>query len=163
MDTITVFTRKSIDHIFDLGGTASWVLDRAKARRCKYVVCARNRFDANSEGHEEHASAFLVGKISDICAYGDGRNLIRFDEYADVDVPNVWKGWRNPVKYGDSGELEIDFESLDWHLMPAREPIRVEAPPLSEASAGLTIAQAKIGLAKSYGVPADAVEITIRG
>ena len=163
MDTIIVFTRKSVDHIFDLGGTASWVLDRGKARRCDYVVCARNRFDANSEGHEEHASAFLVGKISDIHPYGDGRFLIRFDEYAEVDIPNVWKGWRNPVKYVDSSEIDIDFDALDWKLMPAREiaPIAKSVPGVE--GEGLTIAQAKAELAATFGVSPEAVEITIRG
>jgi hypothetical protein len=47
------------------------------------------------------------------------------------------------------------------------EPLNPTSAPPEEARKqsvrGLTIAEAKAGLAKAFGVPADAVEITIRG
>jgi hypothetical protein len=119
-----------------------------------------------AEGPEPQGSAFLVGIINNVVpsAENPARFLIRISEYAEVDIPKVWGGWRNPVKYTDLGSLGIDPASLKFEPMPT--PIREEAAHEAlEASQGegLTIAQAKRGLAKTFGVSETAVEITIHG
>ena len=48
-------------------------------------------------------------------------------------------------------------------LTPAREPTRPSEDDRKQPVRSLTIAEAKEGLAKAFGVPVDAVEITIRG
>ena len=64
-------------------------------------------------------------------------------------------------------QLGIDFSKLNWEAMP--EPDDTPAPvvkPLqvSRLAVGpLTMAEAKNGLALTFNVPPEAIEITIRG
>ncbi|WP_206530066.1 hypothetical protein [Nordella sp. HKS 07] len=120
----------------------------------------------------------MVGRIQDIVPVtpqidpnpeAAGRFQIAFSDYAEVDIPHVWEG-RNPVRYTTLEELGIDVQKLDFKPMPPSLPPsqgdnqshhqseRGEQKPLR-----LTIAEAKQGLSNTYGVPPEAVEITIRG
>ena len=162
------FTAKSIETLLREGGTSAWHLDRNHARQCIFAVCTRNtRRLIGAPGPEAHCSAFLVGKIKDVVpAPGrDGRYLVQFSEYARVNIPDVWKGDRNPVKYATLGELGIDPSTLKWEHMPkqsgAPEPTRAAIGPNSGTA--LTMADAKKGLALTFGVSPEAIEITIRG
>jgi len=151
-DVVAVLTYKSKASILETGGTQSWVLDRARASRCDYVVICRNAHTRDPEGPEAHGSAFMVGKVKDIVPSTDtpGRWLIQISEYADVDFPDEWAG-RNPVGYWkDSSFPRIDFKNLPYQpVSPGR-------------GRGMTIAEAKAGLSKTFEVPEDAIEITIR-
>lgn len=169
-EVAVVFTAKSVERILREGGTSSWRLDRNHARKCVYAVCTRNANADWVEGPEDHHSAFLVGKVKDIGPSPDteGRYLIEFTEYARVKVPDVWKGDRNPVKYAAIEDLGIDFTKLDWKPMPARTEATKATSVRREANqtatlGPLTMAEAKKGLALTFGVPAEAIEITIRG
>jgi hypothetical protein len=168
---VFVFTAKNIDRLLREGGTSSWRLDRNHARQCAYAVCTRNANADWVEGPEEHHSAFLVGKVSDVVPcpeYGDkARYLVQFSEFARVNIPDAWKGDRNPVKYGSLEDLGIDPSSLKWEPMPARAlsaPASEKAAEVVGNPAGpLTMAEAKKGLALTFGVAPEAIEITIRG
>jgi hypothetical protein len=169
-EIIMVFTAKTKQLILDEGGTSSWVLDCNRAKLANYVICTRNtkRIIGGKKGNEEHQSAFLVGKTKDVipCPQVPKRYLIQFSEYAIIDVPNMWKGDRNPVIYynaGDEAIAEVDFNSLDWQIMPTQqiEPLAQRNPNDFMANP-LTLAQAKAGLALTFNVPVDSVEITIR-
>lgn len=176
-DTIVVFTAKSADRITREGGTSSWRLDRSNARRCTYAVCVRNAHSSWGEGVEDHHVAFLIGKISGVVPTGPtpdsnespkDRYLVQFSEYAKITVPDAWpKGYRNPVRYTSIDDLGIDLEMLDWQAMPsateAPTPEELEPPVVERRTETLTIADAKRGLALTFGVPPEAVEITIRG
>jgi hypothetical protein len=159
-----VFTFKSVERLLREGGTSSWRLDRNHARACEYAVCTRNGRNARTEGNEPHQSAFLVGKVKDVVPTQDreGRFLITFTEYALVNVPDVWKGDRNPVRYAESlKELGIDPSTLSWKPMPKQQPS--PAAPSIAKPRPLTISEAKQGLSLTFGVSPDAIEITIRG
>jgi len=161
-----VLTAKSIDRILREGGTSSWRLDRNHARQCIFAVCTRNANADWVEGPEAHHSAFLVGKVKDVVAAPDmeGRFLILFSEYALVTVPDAWKGDRNPVKYAHLKDLGIDPAKLKWQKMPEPSEAPVDVPAIKTASGtALTMAEAKRGLALTFGVPPEAIEITIRG
>src|SRR5262249_10494935 len=95
-----VFTFKSVDRLLREGGTSPWRLDRNHARGCEFTVCTRNGRNPKSEGTEAHQSAFLIGRVKDVVAAADrkGRFLIQFSDYATVNVADVWKGDRNPVR-----------------------------------------------------------------
>jgi len=174
-----VLTAKSVERIIREGGSASWRLDRTRARQCAFAVCTRNTHADWAEGLETdhaHGSAFLIGKVSGVVPCKptpenheapENRYLIEFSEFARLNLPNVWKGERNPIKYMPLDALGIDFASLKWEQMPAKA-ISPQAPaetsPANPSKAkGFTMAEAKIGLALFYNVAPDAIKITIRG
>jgi len=171
-----VFTAKSTERILREGGTSSWRLDRSHARLCGYVVCTRNAKADWAEGTQPHHSAFLIGKVRDVVPClptpennesPKNRYLIQFSEFARVNIPNVWKGDRNPVKYATLEKLGIDPSKLNWEAMP--EPVTssaMDAPSPAPESPGvqpLTMAEAKKGLAMTFNVAPEAIEIVIRG
>jgi hypothetical protein len=166
-DAIAIFTGKSVETILQDGGTQSWVLDRGNARHCRYAVLCRNTHAEWSEGDEPHGAAFMVGRIGDVVPSTEvpDRWKILFSDYALVNIPDVWGGWRNPVRYTKMGKLGIEADSLAFSPMPepqAIEPVG-EQRAASPQAAPLTIADAKRALAETFGVSPDAVEITIRG
>jgi len=158
-DIISVLTYKSVETILADGGTQSWALDRMRAARCDYVVICRNANNPAVEGPEEHGSAFLVGKVKDVVpAVDEGRWKILISEYARVDWKEEWSG-RNPVAYwkdtdytDDDGQVR-DFKALSF------QPLEKLTVPERQ---GLTIADAKAGLAATFAVPLESIEITIR-
>lgn len=161
-----VLTAKSIERILREGGTSSWRLDRNNARQCDFAVCTRNANADWVEGPEAHHSAFLIGKVKDVVSAPDyeGRYLIQFSEYARVTIPEIWRGDRNPVKYATLGEFGIDPLTLKWERMPEpTDMAKSSATPLPRPVAALTMAEAKRGLALTFGVTPEAIEITIRG
>jgi hypothetical protein len=175
---VVVFTAKSVERILSEGGTSAWRLDRSHARRSTYAVCTRNAGARWVEGKEEHRSAFLVGRIGDVIRCKptpenpkapDNRFLITFSEYAQVDLPDVWAGGRNPVKYESAEALGINFSSLKWERMPQPNDVTVPSPrsphlaTVRSMDRPLTMAEAKKGLALTFNVPTEAIEITIRG
>ncbi|MDP9267908.1 MAG: hypothetical protein M3P27_06225 [Acidobacteriota bacterium] len=164
---IVVFTAKSIERILREGGTSSWRLDRSNARQCAFAICTRNAYSEWVEGSEPHHAAFLVGKVKEVVPAPDDpeRYLIQFSEFARVSVPEIWKGDRNPIRYATLEELGIDASTLNWERMP--EPAGPEPAFISterdRVATALTMAEAKRGLALTFGVAPEAIEITIRG
>lgn len=150
-DVISVLTYKSVETIIAAGGTQSWALDRNRAARCDYVVVCRNTRTHNPEGPEDHGTAFMVGKVKDVVpsTETEGRWLILISEYALVEWPDEWQG-RNPVAYWKDDDYEdVDFKALDYE-------------PLEKLPRGLTILEAKAGLALGLDVPESAIEIIVR-
>lgn len=92
----------------------------------------------------------MVGKIKDVVpsTEAEGRWLIQMSEYATIDLPDEWQG-RNPVAYWTTDDYELDFEGLDFK-------------PIGKPAIGLSISEAKAGLAIGLNVPETAIEITVR-
>ena len=165
---LAVFTGKSLEEIFREGGSESWVLSERNAIHCEYLVCCRSGIDWGDRSQPQ-GSAFLVGRITGIVDSTETKNrfLIKIGEFARVSIPNVWGGWRNPVKYTDLETLGIKLEDLVFEPMPAvsapvpesPKPPSDEGPRLSVAQA---IAEAKRVLSRTCGVTEEAIEITIR-
>lgn len=182
-EAVVVFTARSVERILREGGTQSWRLDRNHARQCNYAICTRNAHpgpnEVGAEGPslEEHRSAFLIGKVRSVVdAFAtendktwQGRHLIQFSQFALISIPNVWRGNRNPVGYRTMAELGIDPAMLKWEDTPtsaaASQLFPLVATPRASAAtvAPLTMADAKRGLALTFNVPPEAIEITIRG
>ena len=147
---LQTFTENSLEDILDRGGDYDWVLDQDRAKKCQYLVCC------SSQG-ASRGSSFLVGKISGAeftYASENGKNkryLVSISEYASINIPDSWPGNQNPVRYTSLEDLGIDPARLSFE--------RVSKP----VSTSFTIAQAKAGLAKHYGVSEDSIEITIKG
>lgn len=175
---VAVFTARSPQRILQEGGSQAWALDAPRVRSLPYLVCVQNQNNPDrdfSDASEPHGSAYLVGKISDVIPAPEdpssGRWMIQISEYSTIQNPkNVWKGWRNPVKYGELEDFDIDISKLKFHSVADIQPDLPVLPPLPAApladdggTAPISIAAAKRGLSVFYGVPAEAIEILIRG
>ncbi|WP_263359654.1 hypothetical protein [Acidicapsa ligni] len=168
-DTVVVLTARSVERMVGEGGSQAWRLVPGHARQMNYIVCTRNTRAAWGDGHEDHRSGFLIAKVRDVVPSPEEplRWMVRFSEYALINVPELWKkGDRNPVRYGSVADLGIDPKKLKWKAMPGEESGEAEAvdttashPPKTKP---LTISEAKHGLAMAFNVPVEAVEITIR-
>jgi hypothetical protein len=173
---IAVLTFKSREHILSVGGTCSWALNRAHARNYEFAVCTRNANTRAAEGPEKHGAAFLIGRIVDVVTSPENpdRWLLQFSEYAEVAVPDTWgKGWRNPVRYTTLEDLGIKLDELVFKPMPEHAALALsesapgfdrgtDVPDEDDQTLKLTIAEAKEGLSAMFGVPVEAIEITIR-
>lgn len=159
---VCVLTARGIERILSEGGSQAWVLDAKRARECEYVICVQNRGFEDDWGKVSapHHTAFLIGRLKGVVRSQEedceNRWLLTFSEYAEVNVPDAWPGNRNPVLYTDLQQFGINVHELDFHPMPEQEPAAVPK------AAPLTIAQAKSGLAQTFGVDPSAIEITVR-
>jgi hypothetical protein len=84
----------------------------------------------------------------------------------NIEIPDFWKGWRNPVRYFKTlDELSLSLDGVHFEPVPETvielEKTESESPRVS--SGGLTIAEAKKGLALTFGVKPEAIEIIIHG
>jgi len=164
-DVIALFTTKSAQACLDAGGTQSWALNPENAKRCRYAVLYRNP-DADRGGKELHHTPFMIGRISPVIPSTEtpGRWMLTFDEYAIIDKPEVWKDWRNPVRYTTFAKLGISLAEIKFRPMP-KNAKGSEATSVSkiETPIKFDIDTAKKGVAAYYNVRPEAVEITIRG
>lgn len=150
-NTIITFTRNQLQEIKEKGYDYSWILNKQRAEKCKYLVCC------HSEGAKRR-DAFLVALINrirqvDNDVKGNARWAIDISEYANIDLPNVWQGWQNPVHYTSLDELGIEPSSIRFKkLQESKNDI-----------SSLTIEQAKQGLAKSFAINPEQIEILIKG
>lgn len=178
-NVVEVFTNKSRDFMLDYGGSASWVMSVKSASAVDYCVCSRNderpRDDDRGDRPERRNEAFLVGKVSGIefveRENDRDRYLIKFSEYAEVSVLDFRDGGtRNPVVYSDVDHCRVrglDIEALDFKPMPTptkrylRHGSQAVGPEAQRP--GLSMAEAKEGLAVYFNVPVDAVQIIITG
>lgn len=165
-EVMVIFTAKSVETCLEVGGTQSWVLDRAHAKQCKYAILCRNAYTDWGDGKEPHGTAFMIGRVSDVVpsTETEGRWLVKFDEYARLDIPKYWRGWRNPVRYTTLEELSFSLDDVRFEPMPegTEKPEKTE-PSRKATPDRLTIAEAKKALAATFGVSQDAVEIIIHG
>jgi hypothetical protein len=167
MDTVVVFTAKDINRTIEQGGSGNWKLNADRVKKCDYVLLTANSHHrASLHPKDKHGHAFLVGRISgltpeaydDLGKKEDDRWIIQFNEYAEIDIPDAWGGYQNPVKYVDLTEFKIDPDQLDWKPFPADQVI-------NQAQIGipaLTIDEAKLGISKKLGITPECIEITIR-
>jgi hypothetical protein len=164
---IVVFTADTRDSILRQGGSGDWVVSAKKADSCKYIVCCRKPNWSNRKEGIPGRAAFLIGRVAGLSERPDSANgrdqmryLIQMADYAVLEKPDVWKeGVRNPVAYATLDDLQIDLRGLKFKPMPAGAGATNEN---SEAKQ-MTIADAKNGLAATFGVSPDDIEITIRG
>lgn len=156
---IAIYTGRPIKTILDDGGSQAWVLDKRNAQKAKYAVLCFNPHAEWSEGNVNHGAAFLIGKISGVAPSPEQpeRLIILFNEYVEVDLPDTWGGWRNPIKYTSLEELGINIDTLNFKPMPEN------TNPSLKVAHPLTIDAAKAGLALTFGVKPEAIEITVRG
>ncbi len=167
MNTVIVFTAKDKEDIFNQGGTGNWKLNNERVRKCDYVLMTANS-NHRSTKHlkDDHAQAFMIGKISgvsheafdDLGNKEDDRWVIQFSHYAELNIPKIWGGFQNPVKYTDLSEYNIEPDQLDWKPFP-KDKIKAIG---QKSIQPLTIEEAKNGIAKKLGITPENIEIIIR-
>jgi hypothetical protein len=168
---IVVFTVDSLDSILRQGGSGDWVVSAKKANSCKYIVCCRKPNWSNRKEGILGRAAFLIGRVAGLVERAGSetprdqkRYLIQISDYAAMEkpgVPDVWKeNVRNPVAYATLDELHIDLRGLKFKAIPA---VGAEAANTVSGAKQMTIADAKNGLALTFGVNPDDIEIIIRG
>lgn len=164
-DVVALFTTKSVQACLDVGGTQSWALNPDNAKKCRYAVLCRNPA-ADWGGKELRRAAFMIGRISPVVPSTEkvGRWMLTFDEYAIIEKADVWKDWRNPVRYTTLAELGISLAEIKFRPMP-KKTMEAEAISISKTGTAskIDIDTARRGIAAYYNVSPEAVEITIRG
>jgi hypothetical protein len=164
---IVVFTADPLEKILREGGSGDWVVSAKKADSCQFIVCCRKPNWSNRKEGIPARAAFLIGRVAGLRERPGSENgrdqmryLIQMADHAVLDKPGVWReDVRNPVAYSTLEELQIDLRGLKFKPMPAGAGATNER---SEAKQ-MTIADAKNGLAATFGVSPDDIEITIRG
>ena len=145
---ILTFTANSLDEIVSKGGDWQWKLNADRARTQQYLVCSSSVGINRGRG-------FLVGKIESVnpVPEDEKRFIIGISEWAKINIPDLWNGYRNPVRYTSLQELGINLSDLKFEKI---------SKVTASQSHSLTIAAAKAGLAKHYEVSPDNIEITIK-
>lgn len=172
MKALAVFTNRGLHRLLQEGGTQAWALNPENAKKMTYVVCTQNRNDGEwGEPTHEQGQGFLIGKISSVDPSPEGREgryIVRFSEYAEINKPEMAHDWRNPVRYIELEAFGIDPTKLEFKPMPKQEESHSvarspQAPEPKPDVAALDMAAAKKALAAFYSVPVTSIEITIRG
>ena len=162
---VCVLTENGLQTLLDEGGSQSWVLDEKRIGKCEYVVCVQRRDSIRNaeKATAEHQTAFVIGKLGSVTRSkapgAEKRWHLGFSEYAEIDVPNAWPGYRNPVFYTDLEHFNIDIDALKCKPMPVGERYREAGAPRR----GLTLSEAKAGLAITFGINPTEIDIIIRG
>jgi hypothetical protein len=158
-DTMVVLTSKSIETMIQEGGCGHWRASARSIKSCRYIVATRNKRSSWTQGEEDHGAAFLIGEISGAKAENK-RFVIEMSRFARVNVKKVWTpGGANPVHYERVESLGIDLKNVKWEPWPTSEVgFRAES-----SAHPLSIADAKRGLARTFGVEPEQIEIVIKG
>ncbi|QBF27469.1 hypothetical protein EXN22_17920 [Pseudomonas tructae] len=179
---VVVFTNRGKDRLWAEGGSNAWRMDASRAAKCEYVVCVQNRNGSWGGPSAPHKTAFMIGKIEKIVPSEEdaARQKIVFSKSAEISVPDMWDGNRNPVAYMTLGDFGINTQRdlqrlkfttyisssmLDTHAA-GDDYQAAEASAESEESGsilqGISIDEAKRGLARRFEVSEAQIEILIR-
>jgi hypothetical protein len=103
-------------------GTSAWRLDPKHALKRGYAVCTRNANHHSVEGKEDHHPLFWSARSETWCRPLMVRGATSSSSVnTRVNIADVLKGDRNPVKYAVMEDLGINPSKLKWEPMPARD------------------------------------------
>jgi hypothetical protein len=160
-DTVMVFTSKSFKTMTIEGGSGNWAANKSRIGHVKWLVATRNHKSTWTQGEEDHGSAFLIGRVTGVKPAPvpeEGRFIVVFDRYAEINIPDAWTNNRNPVAYTSLDTLGIDPDKLKWRDFKAVcDPS--EAPALSAPAT--VVDQARAMIANALSISPDAVKITV--
>lgn len=169
-EAFVVLTNETMADVLERGGSQAWRVGKKHVSQCAYLVCVSNNPNNNrKDAPASHRTAFLIGKISHIerpdtdrCSPEsmEDRFKICFSEYAEISVEDAWCGSQNPIWYTDLDTLGISLDELEFTPVTAKT---YELTPVPHTPVRpLSIAEAKSGLAATFGVDPSAIEIIIR-
>lgn len=172
-NAVVVFTGKDLNIMRTEGGSGYWLAKAERLNDAKYLIAVRNRRETWAVKDLEHGTGFLIAKITGCFKNPDydDRNVITFDEYAEISVKKAWKmltgGQRYPVAYLKAQEafsrIGVNPEQLEWNkfqpstLSQPNSTIEItEKLSLSEA-----VERAKQDISNATGIDASSITITI--
>ena len=143
------------------------------------LIAVRNRRETWAVKDLEHGTAFLIAKITGCFKNPDydDRNVITFDEYAEIHSPDAWKmltdGQRYPVAYLKAQEaflrIGVTPEQLEWKKFHSSSPSapNTVVPGLAEEkteqlSLNEAIERAKKDISNATGIDSSAITISIK-
>lgn len=167
-ETLCVTTKDPPEDIVAANNSAAWFLNASRASAAEYLVCVAlvpDRPDVNRK-------PFLVAEISDV-VHDPGaskerrRYAILFRRYAllNPELQRALTGSQNPVRWGKLQDfIGQEAAALNWREAPppTLDYSYSRREPRDLARWGLTVEEAKKGLAVKFGVPEEAITINIR-
>ena len=174
-NAIVILSTETEETIKQNAGTQSWKLDKKHVEHCSHVLICRKRNDPQwSRGTGTNGTAFMIGRITGLSRSKDkdypDRWKIEFREFSTIDIPNLWDGGRNPVRYTTLQKLGINPDAFEFSELPKPKEIygywgsgQFDVANQTPEANRLTIEEAKEGLAATFGVEPEAIEIIIRG
>jgi hypothetical protein len=153
-DAMFVFTVEHPDLILQQGGTQYWKVRDWRVRECEYVVCVQNRNLGDRDWcqpTEPHGSAFLIGHISDVVpSEEEGRFLVKMRDFSRIVVPDVWQGWRFPVRYMPLSNVGIDPTNLQFQPMPVTIQPAAPAVAVREEAGRMSVGESSLADAVAH-------------
>ena len=179
MKAVVVFTGKDLNIMRTVGGSGYWHARTDRLNDAEYLIAVRNRRETWAVKDLEHGTAFLIAKITGCFKNPDydDRNVITFDEYAEIHSPDAWKmltgGQRYPVAYLNAQEaflrIGVTPEQLEWKKFHPSSPSLPNAvvPSLAEEkteklSLNEAIERAKKDISNATGIDSSAITISIK-
>lgn len=177
-EIVVIFTCKTRKDIMEVGGAGWWKIDPTRVTTAGRVLLVHNANDPRQRGDQDrHGQAFLSGTVRHVRQDEDGRWLIQFEEYAEVEGSFRWPGYRNPVAYMDADEVLGSVEAGEWQRMPevgfpdaqaarrawdaARGGRKAPSAASGSRSFGAVIEEHRQHLAEELGVDPQKVRIVI--
>lgn len=179
MKAVVVFTGKDLNIMRTEGGSGYWHARTDRLNDADYLIAVRNRRETWAVKDLEHGTAFLIAKITGCFKSPDydDRNVITFDEYAEIHTPKAWKmltdGQRYPVAYLSAQEaflrIGVTPEQLEWKKFHPSSPSvpNTVIPGLAEEkteklSLNEAIERAKKDISNATGIDSSAITISIK-
>lgn len=141
---LLLFTVEGADLILKRNWSGFHRINPDRARQFAYAVlcqnanCGGDKVDWDfATGDQAHGSGFMVAKITAVVPSPQvpDRYNIEFSEFAPINIPGLWKGWRYAVNYQNTLQsLGLDPATLTFQPMPP--PTVEDTPPT--AAAGVT-------------------------
>lgn len=172
---VVVFTGKDLNIMHTEGGSGHWHAKTDRINDAEYLIAVRNRREKWAVKDLEHGTGFLIAKITGCFRSPENydRNVITFDQYAEISIPKAWKmltdGQRYPVAYLEAQDaflrIGIEPELLEWKRFEASERPQQQLNQVEEKVEILTLNEAvdraKKFISKAAGVDESSISITI--
>ncbi|MBT3701717.1 MAG: hypothetical protein HOG12_09375 [Alphaproteobacteria bacterium] len=158
---VLVFTKKNLADFESAGGSRAWKLNRKTMADIGFAVFCRNAKREDTSHAGSHRQGFLVAKVAGVvpAPLNENRFMILFDEVADIEMDELWMKDRNPIRYVNLSEIGINPDHLEFRPFEGNS----QSDTKKSLPDGITISEAKRGLAISFGVDESSIEIVIRG
>lgn len=164
-EVVRLKSRDTVEQMIQSHGSASWYGKKERFERAEYFVAVS----------KETRLPILIGEIDAVIPVPDSgpdRHNLRFKRYALLDpddVEFIQDNGQNPAVNLQLSKIlpHLDVDSLPWQTVGKKtlkysfgnEP--QPSPKAKTSQRGLTIAEAKRGLAVGLGISEDTITISI--